>query len=591
MMPFNAGLSKKDNPYIGNDGFLDLDGFYFGENGAIKKWSGFTREVNRQIMQPIPEGGAITGMFTYKRINGTREFIVMGLTGVYRQAGAGGTWTTLLTGQTGTANDLYGAFVLNNQFYFGNGVDANRRYNGVTVSFMGMTAPTLPVVALSVAGFLTGAYSWRYSYVNDLNEESNMSPASLTINPVAQSVNVTLVGSTDPQVVKWRLYRTTTSGGVWLRVAEITHVPAGTVHNDDNPDFDLGIEGILLQAGVPPPAKIFVVDAGRVYMVGKNSSTVHFSSQGFPAYVHPNDNRALDPFDEDIITGGVLLSGIPVFFKNDSIWNGFGGHRTDIGFTKRDTGIGSASHYGIVLIPGQSVAMFPHESGFYSYDTVNLRLVSDNIEPIFTTQMNSGLLSIVSGGWYSGMGQCAVWAFPTVASGQNDFLITYNFTKRLWSTRKIPNTKTSLLRVIEQDNFEADVLYCGGYNGVVYHGDSGQKDDGFDIACTLTDRMWPKGASSLTFKIVHSLTLFYDPSTLPTEVPEVSLFIAEQPNGVFTPIGKIKLDNPSGVSAITFNYYGHRFYWRLQETSGRMAFTLRGVDFGMRETGREALAT
>jgi len=590
MTPFTTGLSQKDNLYIGTAGFIDLDGFYFSENGAIKKWSGFSREVNRQIMLPLPEGGAVTGLFTYKRINGTREFIAMGRTGVYKQ-GVNGNWDTLLTGQTGTATDLYGAFVLNNQFYFGNGVDANRRYNsGNPVSFMGMTSPALPTVALDGAGFLTGGYSWRYSYVNDLNEESNMSPASLTLNPVNQSVNVTLVGSTDPQVTKWRLYRTTIGGGVYLRVAEITHVVAGTVYTDNNSDSVLGIEGILLQAGVPPPSKIFVVDAGRVYMVGKNSSTVHFSSRGFPAYVHPNDNRILDPFDEDIITGGVLLSGIPVFFKNDSIWNGFGGERGDIGFTRREGGIGSSSHYGIVLIPGQGIAMFPHETGFYSYDTVNLRLSSEQIEPIFTTKINRGLLSGVTGGWYSGMGQCAIWAFPSVSSGQNDLLIVYNYTSKQWSTRKIPNTKTNLLRVIEQDNFEVDVLYCGGYNGVVYHGDVGQADDGFDIACSLTDRMWPKGASSLTYKIVHTLTLFYDPSILPTDIPVVLLSISELPDGPFTPIGTISLGNGSGVSAITFNYYGHRFYWKLSESSNNMAFTLRGVDFGIRETGREALA-
>jgi hypothetical protein len=121
--------------------------------------------------------------------------------------GAGDLW-----GTTWTPNDV-------NQINFGvaiqgmnsGGTSASYSVDFVRITLFGTGGPTVALVA----GTLTATQGFQYLFAFGNSNDGNISnptPASTTIKPVAQGVQVSLTASTDPQVNQIRLFRTTDTG-------------------------------------------------------------------------------------------------------------------------------------------------------------------------------------------------------------------------------------------------------------------------------------------------------------------------------------------------------------------------------------------
>lgn len=115
------------------------------------------------------------------------------------------------------------------ELFYGNGQDGNRIASIVSGSpafrKWGIDAPTVaPTLALAT-GTLTGAYQYKYTYVNSVSgHESSASPASAVINPSTQGVDITVTPSADAQVDKINIYRTTNNGAYYFYVTQIDNV-------------------------------------------------------------------------------------------------------------------------------------------------------------------------------------------------------------------------------------------------------------------------------------------------------------------------------------------------------------------------------
>jgi hypothetical protein len=142
-----------------------------------------------------------------------------------------------------------------------------------------------PVVA-TVAGTLTATQGFQYLFVygnsND-NNISNPTPASLSIKPVAQGVQISLVASTDSQVNQIRVFRTpdTGTGAVFFELPTSPY-PNTTANVTDNaPDQILQVTQAIIVGTVafsPPPPGLQLMEwyAGRMW--GAVGNLLYFSA-------------------------------------------------------------------------------------------------------------------------------------------------------------------------------------------------------------------------------------------------------------------------------------------------------------------------
>jgi len=582
-----GGLDTDRSPLIPGDSFLRLRGVHFNEQGSLTRWKGFTKNVQGQIMGLLNESGipaVFTGLFPYLKSSGARH-VIGTARDVYKQDPTN-VWAVIKSGQTGTKNDLYDAIQYNDRLFICNGVDPNLYYDGTSVFGMGIAAPTVASVAtLNGIGVLTGTYSYRVAFLNAAGDESNMGPVS---NGLVTTLNGLLLSnipaSTDPQVTARRIYRTTANGAVYLQVADIADNTT-TTFSDNNGDGVLGIRGVTFSFGIPPPALFFVMHRGHLFMAKKNGTEVLFSAPGKPTVFHPNDVRDLDRFDGITITGGVVISGILVIFKSNSIWNIGGEDRTNFAFTKQVHSIGAMNHHGIVKIPGKPVVAFPSEDGFYMYDTVRETVISDPISPEYR-KLNQGRLPNIVGVPYKKPNNMILWLASSGGSPVHDTLVVWDYFQNKWAMRDIPTVQSNIIKLLT-DPFGNERFYLGGIDGYVRQGDDGFSDDTANIITDIVTRPFPSESNKGQFKNFYSLEFYYGPPSNAFAAASIDIYgSVTTEEGPFTKIGTIVMDKENGISALNFNLYGEMLFLRFTETSTAYPFVIRGWKLHYRETGR-----
>lgn len=559
----DPGLKTKTQPALSVDaGLLKCNAFHFDEEGSLTKWKGFRNRLNGIEMNQVVEGFPLTlpveftGLFGYQKSDGFRHVYATGKIRVYKQVGASFVPLSLPGPQTGTADDFYGHFILNDAIYFGNGKDGVLKSDGTTGVFgISVAAPTFAGTAsISGAGPLTGVYSYRTSFYSTLfDAESNLSPQSNDV--VAAGSTLTLSGisvSLDPQVDKTRIYRTTTGGGVWLFIGEIDN--GVTTFVDPNGDSALGIAGEEFAFGVAPkPFNMFKVWNGFVFAAKTGTSDLHYSGQNAPHAWHIDDMFQLDAGDGDSITAISDIAGNLVVFKNDSTWNVFGEDRFTFVAHRQASSIGATSHHGVVRLPSSEHLAFPSEEGFYVYNGSSHNYISKEIESVYRG-ISDANKRLIYGAVYKPL-NVAIWLCRNGSGSKGDFFIIHDYIQNAWSTREVPN-KGNILSVIE-DDFNRDVVYMGGYDGFVREGDSGHMDDSLPIEASFTTRALPVGANTPTAKSFTTLFVYYKPQNGST----VHFFAAvDDENGTYHPIGDVDMSFASGVARLRFNLYGTRLF-------------------------------
>lgn len=111
--------------------------------------------------------------------------------------------------------------------------------NQASLSFIKLNAPaTAPTVATGAAGVLTGAYTYKVSFVTNTGS-TDLSPVSSTVNPVSQKIELTSIPlSTDSRVTGRRIYRTRSSDIYYFLVTTINDNTT-TTYSDNNSDSSI----------------------------------------------------------------------------------------------------------------------------------------------------------------------------------------------------------------------------------------------------------------------------------------------------------------------------------------------------------------
>jgi len=188
-----------------------------------------------------------------------------------------------------------------------------QKYNGTTISNLGIAAPTVaPVVTVGAAGVLTGTYQYVYTYYNVADgTESAPSPISLEVAPTAQQVTASVVASTDPQVSHIWIYRIGTSILDLTKVVELSNTTA--VYADNIATASL--PGPILTSttnNAPPSGLRYLVESGGIFFGALGAKLYYSRDIGDPNYWPATQTIN---FDEDITGLAVSSMGLLVFTR------------------------------------------------------------------------------------------------------------------------------------------------------------------------------------------------------------------------------------------------------------------------------------
>lgn len=627
ILGLNPSVNQKENPYIPGSDLWQLQGWYLNEALSIQKRLGFQKLNTSQLVE-AGSPATFTGLFEYLPSNPSlsNQKLATTLTGVYKYNPSTFTWDTLAipSARTGTHHDLYAARMLFDQLYLGGGgnTDINLRFNGSTVVQMGITPPSSAPIAgaATVGGNLAlGTYSWKITYVNELNQESNPSSVSNSVTITTggnNTVPLTIPKSPDSQVVKRNLYRTTANGATWLLITTINENNS-TSYSDGAADSGLGIANEQFAFGVPPHFSIIEIYKGYAFMAGdpNNKSYVWFSGSGAPAQVNSNDFRGLDPNDGDVITGMIQFQSTIAAFKGYSIWVLSGQDRGTFGFAKQVTHVGAVNNACLVEIPLVSisgsrtpaegkVAFLSPTARFYFFDGTTAAQTAVGLEPILN-QLDKTQLNSVVGAIVPSLNQ-ARWIVPSNAIlgyHGNNLIIWYDYVLDKWgtTTMNLPVHYAALLH----DNFNVLQYYVGGTpptgasanltGGYVYQGDIGGSDDGISLTSEVIDKGHPRYLlnpigqpinypTPENIKVFNHFFIWY--KTLPVASTIQVWGIIDDPTNIPVLIGTISGTHPSGQEHLHMNLQGRRLYIRITETSTQQGLLIRGWKVHYKDVGR-----
>jgi len=571
--PFRGGTQTKTNRALSATGFTSLSGFHFYEDGAITKWGGMDKFLNGAQQVFLPATDRFTKAFTHKTATGKRfyAYSINGLTITIRQYSLG-LWTSVanFTTANGSVTDLAQATEMNGILFFAvRGVPVKKtNSNPITIFNAGIASPTIgPTSAIAIAGgaLLSGTYRFVYTYFSTtFQRESNPSPAgSLTItNPPNSSIQFNITPSTDPQVDRVRIYRTTAGGGVFLFESESTNTVIQSITGAAT-----GIEVELLANGAPPTFEGLATVEGRGYGYKENSSDIFFSSIANLDAWHVNDFRSL-PSDIEGVSAGVItgigeLFSLPVVFKTDSIWVGEAtDDRLALGFRRQVIGVGCVSAASIVRLEGKNLLVFASDTGIYIFDGSTVEKISSDIDPIWQNLDKAGKKSISAIIYKSK----DVVIFSVRDGLLVLFLLIWNYGNKTWATRKMTTAPNALSLISDANNNE--LVYVGVDGGLAQF-DVGTNDLGVFVEGEFISRALPDledGMNAGTHKTLISVLI-----TMSGSVGTVEVLIAQDDNtNPYTSIGIVGVPDGGkiGQKYIGCNEHGRRFFLKFRHVTG-----------------------
>jgi len=269
-----------------------------------RRWTGSTPNGGAFIWMGCDVSGGVAKV--YKRIIGVDAAAVL-------------IWTS-------TSAEPFDFVVSNNTCYFGNGTDM-KKFDSSTVTNWGIVAPVAGPTITLVAGSNNVYTSWCYTYTYyNINTTAESSPSPISACSgvfTANSVNLGVIASTDPQVTNIRVYRTPDGGAQDpALMQEITGSPfpntTGTI-NDATLDINLSILTApeFFRNNPPTPCKGLIAYAGRIW--GFKNNTVYYSgfeeiSNGVPEESWPGGLTGnFYPFATEVFALAPLIDGISVY--------------------------------------------------------------------------------------------------------------------------------------------------------------------------------------------------------------------------------------------------------------------------------------
>jgi hypothetical protein len=357
--PFNAPGSRYDERFLGRtDALIDGQNVEITNAGTLKRRPGFTLSAT---FASVPKA-----FYTFQRLDTTTKVIVDTATGVYDLATPA---TPFFTKSTSAQTFFQG---VGNQLFFGDGTDL-KKWDGTTVTNWGIvapsTAPTLSFPAGSLS--ITSGYQYGYTFKNSTTLHiSTMSPVSANTGK-RTGVSVTLTGdrSTDPQVDKVQIYRTTDGPGAdYELLAEINNPVSGSwTFTDTSPDSALNADilGPQALANNPPPAGLVNVVFHSDRLWGSVGNIVYYS--GGPDTTNGSGNESWPPLNNFVfpskVTRLVPYANALLVFTTNCVWAIYGTD-SDSYYDKRyQDGLGLLS-YNALDVEGSEIFMLTADRQF-----------------------------------------------------------------------------------------------------------------------------------------------------------------------------------------------------------------------------------
>jgi len=395
-----AGLNTKYDPstkLVGPDEFISGSANY-----NLSPTGNITKRDKVELYNATPLSAPIKDEYEMIFESGTRHKLVMSNGTLYYTTG-NGVFNTVQTGYVAAGNMEFAS--LNNEVYFGNGIDdpqvydIGTNYGGVvytppTVADMGVIEPTTPVTfAADTAGgaVSAGAHTYKVTFLYRDTEESNGSPASAVhtvVNP-NNTVNLTAVPIGGLGVTARKIYRDDNDGN-WALV--------GTIDNNTAVIFTdtaaLGTTPIPDDNNEPPIWGLVVTHRDRLWVAGvaATQSTLYYSDAGLPN-VWPTNNF-IQCNAADTINGLVSFNDKVVVFGKSSFGIILGSTSDDFQYTEVSPNIGCVDNRSIQIITVRGVPKLQWLSqfGVYQWDGSNIQLISDKIENLlqFNIQQSQG---------------------------------------------------------------------------------------------------------------------------------------------------------------------------------------------------------
>jgi len=263
------------------------------------------------------------------------------------------------------------------------------------VSLYETTIADTPTVSKGSQTGLTGTYKYIYCYrrSDPKVHTGNPSLESETIEVTNESIKVSVVASTDPQVDQIVLYRTLDLFGedadstMFFKVVELSNSTQD--YDDNNNDNDLTTI-CDYENDVPPKAKYAVLHKDRVFYAYCPDETdgkhlVVWSKAGIGEAVPTINHHYFDRDDGEEITGIASVGDFLVIFKRNkyAVIEGDFDRIYTVG-----NGVGNIAPYGILSL--QDKLIFLSEEGWKAFDGANLYPISEKINGL----ARSGYFSI-----------------------------------------------------------------------------------------------------------------------------------------------------------------------------------------------------
>jgi len=382
---------------------------------------------------------------------------------------------------------------LGDDVFMTDGFNFGRILQDDSIRRWGIEPPTVkPSFGNNGVGPLNGDYLYRFTYANSTSgHESNASPISNLRLAVGQSINLSGMSvSSDSQVDKKRIYRTTAGGAVFLFLAEIDN--ATTIYEDIDPDKELGATEAPLDNNAPPLFLGVEEWDGRIW--GFTGDTkVRFSNDEFltPAGAGiPEESFSAD----NEIDFRARVYGVKISPNFNELWvhtakGIFGMKRTNVPEDPylpviRNSSWFSISHYSIENIYNEQWFMAANgkeisvdSSGSVNYETFL-------IEPTISTGSIVQYSKNQSAHYRFGTKNQYRMIYPTAGKVTPDRMQAANYLSRTpsdengfnYPVQEIHNITANCMGVVKDGN-DQDRLYTGHSDGFIKRQDFTTNDD------------------------------------------------------------------------------------------------------------------
>jgi hypothetical protein len=447
---FSSGGSK--NVYIDKFARVAQIGGYTKQNSsAYTTNTGATAGMIRSL---IPyrgtAGGSVTRKLLFVLDDGVNEWEI------WSSTDNGATGTFLYDAGAGPIGIPADFAQFNDNLFITSGKTVPRKYNGTTISAVGLTqSPTITATESASSGNLLGNYRYKLvSTIGGVRQSGSVSSTSVLVTDKRMTLGWTADANTS--VDGYEIYRTTGNGTTFYYLTSIDG-RLTVAYTDNTSDLTLLEQRILEEHGDAPPVAYFCEPhKSRMWWMRTDANPTRgsWSDPGAPESVYAENYLDFSDSETvgDQITGGLgNYEGLLVVFTEKALWTVSGtgaviGDIVDFTKTRTNAGTGAVSHRSAVRIPagskysdqtGQiqttsvsSIAYFTPLGDIRLFDGDNDLIVSHPLKDTlkeFNYAQRHKIHAIIDSS-----NDQAIWFFPSANAGEPNKCAVWNYRYGVW---------------------------------------------------------------------------------------------------------------------------------------------------------------